>query len=770
MAKPNFTLPNKPAIKSGSILSYNYTDDFTFVPAPLTFNRDSAATRVNEKGLIEDVGYFGPELIQNGDFSEIGSEEVTNGDFSQIGSELITNGDFSTSGTPNTSSWSLGWYSNTNNVIISDGKLTMTNSASESDSRAYATNGTSSNNIITTNKFYKLQYDIVSNNGVTDFKYYSEAGTFISVPSVEVGSYTIYIRNTSNSLFLFQNGTSNSSISIDNVSVKEVGQNWTFSDGATITGNGARIVSDGAYQRITQDNTLTIGKQYKLQYEIVENNSGNLKVQTSLGIDPIPSTVGVHTVYGKAVQTYLTIERSGACDATITNISVKEVGQNWTFNTGWSMGDGVAIATSGSGTANKLVQTNTLNGKYAKVSLDVSNYGGSGLILVDFGSTNSSSITSNGTHILYGTYDQNDFHIYKTADFSGNIDNISVIEVLGDKPRIDYSDSLTEPSLLLEPQSTNLITYSEDFSNSSWVKNGFGNALAPVVTLNSNISPDGTQNASRIQMDCTSNLSSDYSAIYQQLALDGSSEYTISFYIKSNTSSEQDLLFFSNSSFSTQITANSEWQRVESTFTSNSTNIRNFGLVAKGNVQQDVDVLIYGAQLEQLSYATSYIPTAGSTATRLGETATNAGDVNVFNSEEGVLYAEIAALANDGTIRYFGLSDGSSGNRALFLCDSTANRVRAIVSSGGTKYVDFNYNVTDITEFHKIALKYKTDDFALWIDGVERNTDTSGLTPIGLDRFEFQLSGSGDFYGKVRNLKVFNKALTDKELEILTIQ
>jgi len=81
MAKPNFTLPNKPAIKSGSILSYNYTDDFTFVPAPLTFNRDSAATRVNEKGLIEDVGYFGPELVQNGDFSEIGPELVVNGDF-----------------------------------------------------------------------------------------------------------------------------------------------------------------------------------------------------------------------------------------------------------------------------------------------------------------------------------------------------------------------------------------------------------------------------------------------------------------------------------------------------------------------------------------------------------------------------------------------------------------------------------------------------------------------------------------------------------------
>ena len=102
MAKPNFTLPNKPAIKSGSILSYNYTDDFTFVPAPLTFNRDSAATRVNEKGLIEDVGYFGPELVQNGDFEQIGSELTSPvnflGDWFTTGATSITENTFQASG------------------------------------------------------------------------------------------------------------------------------------------------------------------------------------------------------------------------------------------------------------------------------------------------------------------------------------------------------------------------------------------------------------------------------------------------------------------------------------------------------------------------------------------------------------------------------------------------------------------------------------------------------------------------------------------------
>ena len=44
------------------------------------FSRASAATRVNHQGLIENVGYFGPELVQNGNFSELGPEIITNGD------------------------------------------------------------------------------------------------------------------------------------------------------------------------------------------------------------------------------------------------------------------------------------------------------------------------------------------------------------------------------------------------------------------------------------------------------------------------------------------------------------------------------------------------------------------------------------------------------------------------------------------------------------------------------------------------------------------
>ena len=59
------------------------------------FSRNSAATRVNAQGLVENVQILSSNLVQNGSFSEEGVQEVSNGSFSQEGAELVTNGDFS---------------------------------------------------------------------------------------------------------------------------------------------------------------------------------------------------------------------------------------------------------------------------------------------------------------------------------------------------------------------------------------------------------------------------------------------------------------------------------------------------------------------------------------------------------------------------------------------------------------------------------------------------------------------------------------------------
>ena len=53
--------------KLHSVLPNNGKGDFTF-------DRSTGATRINKDGLIEEVGYFSSELVQNGNFSELGSE------------------------------------------------------------------------------------------------------------------------------------------------------------------------------------------------------------------------------------------------------------------------------------------------------------------------------------------------------------------------------------------------------------------------------------------------------------------------------------------------------------------------------------------------------------------------------------------------------------------------------------------------------------------------------------------------------------------------
>ena len=60
---------------------------------------------------------------------------------------------------------------------------------------------------------------------------------------------------------------------------------------------------------------------------------------------------------------------------------------------------------------------------------------------------------------------------------------------------------------------------------------------------------------------------------------------------------------------------------------------------------------MWGAQVEEGSYATSYIPTSGSTVTRNQDIFTRDGIGSLINSTEGVLFVEMAALSDDSTRR-----------------------------------------------------------------------------------------------------------------------
>ena len=208
-------------------------------------------------------------------------------------------------------------------------------------------------------------------------------------------------------------------------------------------------------------------------------------------------------------------------------------------------------------------------------------------------------------------------------------------------------------SWLFEPQSTNLITQSELFSDATWTKVGGGAADDTIITSNYATSPDGTNNASRAQFNAVGTANGDRANLYANINVTSGQTFTMSFYGKSATATNEEVVLRMGSVQQVSVTLTQEYQRFSHTYTVTSSGAKNFGIQIRGNsAVTSADIIIWGFQVEQQSYATSYIPTSGSTVTRNQDVCTNGGSLASINSTEGVLYAEIAALANDESVRF----------------------------------------------------------------------------------------------------------------------
>jgi hypothetical protein len=400
--------------------------------------------------------------------------------------------------------------------------------------------------------------------------------------------------------------------------------------------------------------------------------------------------------------------------------------------------------------------------------------------------------------VVYSIMPENgvgDFTFVRSGDAT-RINKDGLIETVDSHvPRLNYDlvNGVPSqcPSLLLEPQSTNLLTYSEDFSDSSWTSQ----AVGATVTSNSIISPDGTLNADTIQ----GSGSSTFVHIRKNINLTTAS-HTFSIFAKKGTNNflavqaqyysgatNTAVIFDLNNSIVTSGTGNiedygNEWLKCSYTVVISSDVTGRFliGPAYNGttiefpstSTANGKNIYIYGTQLEQGSYPTSYIPTSGSTVTRSAEACDGAGDASTFNSEQGILFAEIAALANDNTFRMMCICDGTNNNSVNLQFKNTDNTIRTRIESGGVAQVDMDSTVLNALNFNKIAVKFKANDFALWINGNEAITDTSGSTPLGLNELKFD-NGSGNhkFYGKFKDLRYYDtEGMTDTEINNLLTQ
>tara|TARA_R110000823_G_C15925163_1_gene499006 strand:+ start:36 stop:2318 length:2283 start_codon:yes stop_codon:yes gene_type:complete len=282
-----------------------YTYDGAADKTQFTFNND---VLVSDKNFPTDVS--GEDVITNGNFTEIGTEEVSNGDFSEEGGEEIEDGSFPSG----TAEW-----------VVSDGTVAFDNGATfDNGSKIYQ------NNTLITGKTYKATYEITDNVGNMTLRFYNGGAYFYVNDSV--GVHTVYFTALPSNTRFYINALTGTSLVLKNISLKEVGQDWTIGTGWSLGED--KVICDGTQVGTTpliQSSVFTSGKFYKITFDLtISAGALSLWINGTQLVENSITSAGSKSYYIEATATgSIYFEGNVNFTGSITNISVKEVGQGW---------------------------------------------------------------------------------------------------------------------------------------------------------------------------------------------------------------------------------------------------------------------------------------------------------------------------------------------------------------------------------------------------------------------------------------------------------
>ena len=336
-------------------------------------------------------------------------------------------------------------------------------------------------------------------------------------------------------------------------------------------------------------------------------------------------------------------------------------------------------------------------------------------------------------------------------------------------PRLDYLGSSC-PRLLLEPQRTNSLTYSEQLNNAAWTSLDNVSVSANVSTT---LDPSGYYGADKL----VENTANTQHRIYRVFTGTGS---TFSFFAKAAERSWVSVLS-NDGNFSFFNIANGTLGTIAATSTATITPYGNgwyrctlynthgnFGALIQLTTANNVTsylgdgtsgAFIWGCQFESsVTYATSYIPTLGAAVTRGVEQydkviTSLVPDATTFTWEVDFIVPEVAA----GGGEIFGRN--AAGTIQLRLYANNGGAVRFRVESGGQNY-DTAVSVGDTA---KCIFRCSSGVVSAFYNGVKIHTFTGVTMDFGKIQFGPPVTSP-----KIIRSLVFPTALTDAQCIELT--
>lgn len=374
---------------------------------------------------------------------------------------------------------------------------------------------------------------------------------------------------------------------------------------------------------------------------------------------------------------------------------------------------------------------------------------------------------------------------FSRASNAWRFNSSGVLEtVAANVPRFDYDpETLALRGLLGEEARTNLVKS----SNATNV----GVYGSPTITANAGASPDGSSNAVQV---ATSVSSSGVYLSTTNAPLSPSTQYTLSLFIKYISGTQTLLIGVPNSftgntgdkSFTlnllTKVVSSVDpsisnikvvqqangWLRVSYTSTTAATATGGGQLMYTAGGTGVFQY--YGLQTEQGSFATSPILTSGTALTRAADSL-YVGSIPWFNPTQGAMAATVLKTIQtnvSGAISEF--NDTGSQNR--WFMESTGAGGNGQLYAAGVQVSSGSMNAT-LGQINNYGTSFKQGQMLLAVNGVITHTGAPASLPTGLNRLTLGCRGnptsSGQFNGHLRRFRYWNRALSNAELQRVTI-